>query len=104
MIDMLDSSVMTKYTEEQLAVYIDIALTIIESSNLEIDDDKLVLAVAVKTLSIFSIPENSSLSSKKIKDVEITYYGGQGKSKWDSMFDSIIDGSGTETSLKYVGI
>lgn len=104
-INLLDPALTSTYTREQLTTYIEIADTMITASGVVIPADKFILAVAVKTLSLLSIPENSSLSKKKIKDVEITYFQGQGKSKWDTLFDSIVSGdTGDDKSLWYVGI
>lgn len=102
--DMLDPELVSNYTAEQLRAYVEMAYMVIEVSGTKLPDEKFVLAIAVKALSLLTIPENSSLSKKKIKDVEITYFQGQGKSKWDSIFDSIITGEETDLAIRYVGI
>lgn len=103
-IKLLDPSLSSKYSDEQLLIYIELAYAYVSTIE-DLDETKLVMAVALKTLSMASLPENSSLSSKKIKDVEITYYQGQGKNKWDSLFDSLLNGSNdSDLSLYYVGI
>lgn len=103
-IKMLDPQLVSNYTDEQVLSYIQMAVMFIEVSGIEIPEDKYVFAVAVKTLALLSTPENSSLDKQKIKDVEVTYFGGQGKGKWDSLFDSIITGVTDDTALYYVGI
>lgn len=104
-IKMLDPILSLNYTDEQLITYVGIANITISVSGIEIPEDVLILAVAVKTLALLYIPENSSLSTKKIKDVEVSYYQGQGKNKWDMLFDSIILGTiDDEKRLYYVGI
>lgn len=103
-IKLLDPSVSLKYSDEQLLIYIELAYAYVSTIE-DFDETKLVMAVALKTLAMVSLPENSSLSSKKIKDVEITYYQGQGKNKWDSLFDSFLKGDGdSDLALYYVGI
>lgn len=101
---MLDPKLVANFTDAQLKTYIEMANMIIEVSGAVIPAEKFILAVAVKALSLLATPENSSLSKKKIKDVEITYYQGQGKSKWDVMFDAIVSGEQTDLTLNYVGI
>lgn len=103
-IKMLDPTVATRFTDEQLLTYVKIANAVV--SQIEgIPSEKIVLALSLKTLSLISLPENSSLSSKKIKDVTITYYQGQGKSKWDTLFDSLVSGQEiSDKTLEYVGI
>lgn len=104
-INMLDPVLTSNYTQEQLLTYIGIAEISVAASGTKIPDDVYVLAIAVKTLSLLTIPENSSLSKKKIKDVEVTYFQGQGKSKWDSLFDAIVSGDvGDDKAIWYVGI
>lgn len=104
-VKMLDPTLVAGFSAIQLETFIDMAVMFIEASGLEIPEDKYILAVAVKTLSLLSIPETSSLEKKKIKDVEISYYEGQGKSRWDAMFDAIINGTmDGEKALYYVGI
>ncbi|MGL5716962.1 MAG: hypothetical protein ACRCX2_28360 [Paraclostridium sp.] len=102
---MLDPELIANFTKAQINSYVNMAYIIIEASGLKIPADKFTLAIAIKALSLLTTPENSNLSKKKIKDVEVTYFQGQGKSKWDSIFDSIINGDyGSDLTLNYVGI
>ncbi|MGL5712351.1 MAG: hypothetical protein ACRCX2_04975 [Paraclostridium sp.] len=104
-IKMLDPTVSSRYTDTQLTTYISIANASIKLSGVNIPAEKLVLAVSLKTLSMVTLPENSSMSRKKIKDVEVAYYQGQGKSKWDTLFDSLVNGEDVDgKKLEYVGI
>lgn len=104
MMKKLDPSISLKFTDDQLVVYIHIAQTVISIMG-NIDDEKLVLATALKALALCALPENSSMTSQKIKDVEIKYYQGQGRSKWETLFDALINGETIDDrSLEYVGI
>lgn len=103
-INSLDPALASNYTEEQLRSYLVIAEISVDAMGVQIPDERYVLVMAVKTLSLLSIPENSSLSKKKIKDVEVTYYQGQGRSKWDTLLDSLLGESGDDMALAYVGI
>ncbi|MGL4999968.1 MAG: hypothetical protein ACRC5T_13475 [Cetobacterium sp.] len=103
-IRLLDPSLEKKYSQEQLLVYIDLAYSYVSSFD-ELDDSKVAMATALKTLALAFLPENSSLTKKKIKDVEITYFQGQGKNKWEHMFDSLVKGrDDSDTALRYIGI
>lgn len=103
-IKLLDPTISSRFTDEQIQSYIEISLSVMDAYS-GLDSNKIVLAVSLKTLSLLTLPENSSLSKKKIKDVEITYYQGQGRSKWDSLFDSLVNGGDiSDKSLFYIGI
>ena len=103
-IKMLDPTSGNTLSDEQFAAYLNIAYVVV-SKNENLSEDKFVLALALKTLSFIFLPENSSLSSKKIKDVSITYYQGQGKSKWDSLYDALLaEDKIPDNLLEYVGI
>ncbi|MGL5962049.1 MAG: hypothetical protein ACRCZ0_08860 [Cetobacterium sp.] len=104
MIKTLDPVLASNYNDKQLSTYVELAITLIENAEIIIPEAKFVTSVAIKTLSLLSIPENSSLSDKKIKDVEISYYQGQGQSRWQKMWDSMINGDFSDTALYYVGI
>ena len=102
--NVLDPSIAFTYTEDQLRSYIAIAEMAVDAMGQQIPDERYVLVMAVKTLSLLSIPENSSLSKKKIKDVEVTYFQGQGRNKWDVLLDSLLGDSSGDDSLNYVGV
>lgn len=100
----LDPTISMKLTDEQILVYIEIAYAYVSTMD-TIKPERMTLALALKTLSLATLPETSSLSKKKIKDVEMTYYQGQGRSKWDELFDSLVFGDDlSDKSLFYVGI
>ncbi|MGL5050818.1 MAG: hypothetical protein ACRC6E_09385, partial [Fusobacteriaceae bacterium] len=102
-IRLLDPSLEKKYTFEQLLIYVELAYSYVSSFD-DLDESKVAMAVALKTLALAFLPENSSLTKKKIKDVEITYFQGQGKNKWEHMFDSLIKGKDdSDTALRYIG-
>lgn len=98
----LDPNISLTYTGDQIKIFLDIARATV--NNIEIDDSKKNLAIALTLLDLLSTPDSSSISRTKIGDVEISY-SGKGITKWKKMFESLLNGTNdSDLDLLYRGI
>ena len=93
-----------EFTDEVITTNLNVASAYLKLRGLEKDDDNYKDALALKTLSLLYLPSNSSMTSQRVKDVEIRYYQGMGKSKWDMLLDALLDGDDHRyKELRYIG-
>lgn len=93
-----------EFTDEVIRANYNIANAYIKLRGIEPDDEKFNDAMALKTLSLLYLPSNSTMTSQRVKDVEIRYYQGMGKGKWDMLLDALLDGDDYRyNELKYIG-
>lgn len=98
-------SISDRFTNEELESNFEIAKIYFEINNRDLDEKILLKAIALKTLSLLFLPENSNMNSQRIKDVEVRYYQGAGKSKWDMLLDALLDGDDSlYGKLHYIGM
>lgn len=109
-IKILDPSIEATYTDEQIYLYIDMAMIIVAAEGSNLLEPEQELAASFLVLSYFSVfTAASNMSKKRLRDVEITYsdYGASSgaKTRWRKLYDDMISGeSNSELTLHYTGV
>lgn len=94
-----------RFSEGELESNFEIAKIYFEISRPDIDEKILPKVLALKTLSLLFLPENANMNAQRIKDVEVRYYQGAGKNKWDMLLDALLDGDDALFGkLRYIGM
>ena len=103
MISLISPETFETFSQEQIIQCYEVALIFLEINRVEIEEDMMVKALCFKTLSLLYLQENSNYSKQRIKDVETAYYQGMGRSKWDVMYDAVVQGT-YGNDLRYRGV
>lgn len=95
----------TLFTDEELLLYIEICMVVVENegSDLTIPQQELACALLVLDMCLSQTSNGMIVKKKEIKDALIEY-SGSGTSRWKSLYDSLISGSSSQNSLIYRGI